>query len=339
MDINHIKEIYIQKGKIYFASIELTQNCNFKCKHCYCSDKANPNMTLDAYKKIIDKLYDTGCLFLNFTGGEIFTNKNFIDIYTYAKNKGFIIDLLTNISLLNESMISVFKKYPPNSIAVTLYGSNPQEYELFTGDAKNYNRVMKALNLLRQNGLHFVLRSVAAKTYYHSLYCGNFQEIAEKMGASFKYDPIIFPKTSGDKSPLSECLSPLEIVQLENASDIRRKAWIDEIQKTEPFVWTCRAGLNSFSIDYKGDAYVCGLFRKDPISILDNDISTVLDHLRRIHACHIEIVKNNECSKCQNRRICKWCPAYSLIYNGDENKKIPFLCELANERVRSFGRK
>ena len=128
-------------------------------------------------------------------------------------------------------------------------------------------------------------------------------------------------------------------MQLENASDIRRKAWIDEIQKTEPFVWTCRAGLNSFSIDYKGDAYVCGLFRKDPISILDNDISTVLDHLRRIHACHIEIVKNNECSKCQNRRICKLCPAYSLIYNGDENKKIPFLCELANERVRSFGRK
>lgn len=48
MDINHIKEIYIQKGKIYFASIELTQNCNFKCKHCYCSDKASPNMTLDA---------------------------------------------------------------------------------------------------------------------------------------------------------------------------------------------------------------------------------------------------------------------------------------------------
>lgn len=67
MNINEIKEYYIQKGKIYFASIELTQNCNFKCKHCYCTDKSSLNMPLDLYKTIIDKLHDIGCLFLNFT--------------------------------------------------------------------------------------------------------------------------------------------------------------------------------------------------------------------------------------------------------------------------------
>ena len=69
-----------------------------------------------------------GCLFLNFTGGEIFTYKNFIEIYTYAKNKGFIIDLLTNASLIDNRLITVFKNLPPNSIAVTLYGTNEEDY-------------------------------------------------------------------------------------------------------------------------------------------------------------------------------------------------------------------
>lgn len=337
MNINEIKNYYIQKDKIYFASIELTQNCNFKCRHCYCTDKGCLNMSVDSYKIIIDKLYDIGCLFLNFTGGEIFTNKDFIDIYLYAKNKGFIIDLLTNISLLNDSILSVFKQYPPNSIAITLYGSNPHEYEEFTGDADNYNKVMTALKTLKENHIHFVLRSVAAKSYYHSLCCGDFQKIAEDLNTSFKYEPIIFPQTSGDKSPLKECLSPFEIVQLENLSVVRRNAWIEEMQKTTPFTWSCRAGFHSLAIDHKGNAYICGLFRKNPISILDNDIFTVTQHLRKIHSHHIEIMNNNECHDCKNRRICKWCPAYSLIYNNNEHEKIPFFCELATERVKMFG--
>lgn len=108
MKLSEIKEWYIQYKKLYFASIELTQNCNFRCKHCYCPDKKFSGLTLEECKIIIDKLSNTGCLFLNLTGGKIFTHKNFIDIYKYAKNKGFIIDLLTNASLIDESIINIF---------------------------------------------------------------------------------------------------------------------------------------------------------------------------------------------------------------------------------------
>src|SRR5699024_130539 len=100
MMIEKIKEWFIKNNKLYFAPVELTQNCNVNCKHCYCTNKESYNLSLEDHITIVDKLYSTGCLFLNFTGGEIFTCKHFEEIYSYAKNKGFIIDLLTNASLI-----------------------------------------------------------------------------------------------------------------------------------------------------------------------------------------------------------------------------------------------
>ena len=39
--------------------------------------------------------------------------KDFPDIYIYAKKLGMLITLYTNGSLINESIIELFKKYPP----------------------------------------------------------------------------------------------------------------------------------------------------------------------------------------------------------------------------------
>lgn len=337
MKLDEIKKWYIENKKVYFASIELTQKCNFRCKHCYCTDKCQPNLDLESYKRIIDKIYDTGCLFLNFTGGEIFTNRDFIDIYLYAKNKGFIIDLLTNISLLSPEILSVLQEYPPNCIAVTIYGTNPHEYGEFTGDDSNYFKVMEALRQLKQNNIHFVLRTVATKTYYSSLFAGQFQNIADRFHSTFKYDPIVFPQTSGNRTPLEVCLSSDEIVSLESQSAERAAAWKNEITNNHEFKWSCKAGFNSFSVDCKGDAYICGLYRERPISILQHSTEEVLTHLRKIHDEHLKIVASNECSQCVNRKICKWCPAYSRIYNGNDDSKIPFFCDLASKRVKVFG--
>lgn len=338
MTVDEVKKWYIENNKIYFASIELTQNCNFQCKHCYCSDKYDSHLSVEDYYTIIDKIYDTGCLFLNFTGGEIFTNKDFIDIYMYAKQKGFIIDLMTNVSLLSDTILEIFKKYPPNNIAVTIYGTSPQEYSIFTGREEHYYQVINALENLKNNHIHFVLRTVATKSYYNSLLQGDFERIAEHFQTSFKYDPIVFPKTSGDLHPLEECLSVSDIISLEASSVERTEAWKNHIACNKAFHWTCNAGFNSFAVDYKGNAFICGLYRKFPISLLNCDMEEVIIHLRKIHHAHLKIVASNECSRCENRNICKWCPAYSLIYNGTDCDKIPFFCELSAERKRAFGK-
>lgn len=340
MKFDEIKQWYIQKQKIYFVSLELTQNCNFQCKHCYCSEKRAKNLSLNDWKVIIDKVYDTGCLFLNFTGGEIMMYEFFEEIYTYAKQKGFIIDLLTNASLIDEKKIELFKKLPPNNIAITIYGTNEKDYLNFTGNKNNYHKVINALELLKKNNIPFVLRTLATKTLKESLAKGDFDVLAQKFATSFKYDVIIFPKTTGNKEPLNESLTVDEIIELEKNNLIRKNAWQEEIIKMKQnvdYAWTCNAGVNSFAVDFQGNAFVCGLYREKSVSILEKDMDSVLAVLHDIHKKHIQIVEANICSKCENRKICKWCPAYAQLFNNDDVAPVSFFCNLAKERVKAFG--
>lgn len=337
MKFDQIKEWYIQNNLFFYASFELTQNCNFNCRHCYCPDKKTTTLSLDKAKLVVDKLYDMGCFLLIFTGGEILTYNHFQELYIYAKKKGFIIDLMTNGSLINEEFISIFDQLPPHNISVTVYGTNEEEYNIFTGNGSNFLRVMGTLELLKRHNVPFDIRTVATRTLYNSIRDGSFDRLAEKLRVPFRYDPIIFPKVSGEKSPLNECLTPDEIVKLESLNNLRTQKWKELVNSQNIYRWKCRAGINSLSIDYKGNAHVCGLYRTKGISFIENDVDEISIHLQEVHEQHECIINTNECHDCNMRKICKWCPAYANVYNGTESKKIPFFCELAKARSERFG--
>lgn len=339
MKFEQIKQWYIDNDAIFYASFELTQQCNFLCKHCYCPDKKTKNMSLEDAKRVVDKLYDVGCFLLILTGGEILTCEYFEELYIYAKRKGFMIDLMTNGSLINERIVSLFKTYPPHSISITVYGTNEEEYQLFTGNARNYEKVMRALEMLKKNNVEFNIRTVATRILRDSIQEGRFDLLADKFKVPFRYDPIIFPKISGEKTPLNECMTPEEIVQLECLNELRTNKWKSILEESKTFQWKCRAGVNSLSIDYQGNAHVCGLYREQGISFLSEDISNIRLHLKNVHAEHECIMLNSECNKCRFRNICKWCPAYSNVYNGNETEKVSFFCDLAKARSDVFGKR
>ena len=56
-----------------------------------------------------------------------------------------------------------------------------------------------------------------------------------------------------------------------------------------------------------------------------------------IYERNLQIIQNNECSKCEARYICKWCPAYASIFNvEDETTMIKFFCDLSKKRLSTF---
>ena len=67
---------------------------------------------LEEYKRLLDELHDMGTFWLLFSGGEPFARKDFLDIYTYAKNKGFLITIFTNGTVLTPAMADHLAEYP-----------------------------------------------------------------------------------------------------------------------------------------------------------------------------------------------------------------------------------
>jgi MoaA/NifB/PqqE/SkfB family radical SAM enzyme len=71
------------------ATIEVTRRCPLTCAHCYNNlpmgdrEAARRELTFDEHRRILDEIADAGCLWLLYTGGEIFARPDFIEIYCW----------------------------------------------------------------------------------------------------------------------------------------------------------------------------------------------------------------------------------------------------------------
>src|SRR5437588_10960050 len=86
--------------------IDVSNRCPLQCKHCYNNLPMNDfvararELTYDDYTRLLDELAALGCLWLLFSGGEIFARRDALDIYAYAKRKGFLITVFTDGTMI-----------------------------------------------------------------------------------------------------------------------------------------------------------------------------------------------------------------------------------------------
>ena len=118
---------------------------------------------------MIDEIAAAGCLWLLYTGGEVFLRPDFLDIYTRAKGQGLLITLFTNATLITPEIADVLAARPPFSIEVTVYGRSREVYERVTRVPGSYDRCLKGIERLRERGLPLKLKTMALTLNRHEL--------------------------------------------------------------------------------------------------------------------------------------------------------------------------
>src|SRR5436190_13219375 len=180
------------------GTIEVTRRCPLVCAHCYnnlpMGDRQAQvqELTVAEHRRILDEMAEAGCLWLLYTGGEIFARPDFLDIYTHAKRTGFIVTLYTNGTLINERIADYLVDWRPFSIEITLYGRTRETYERLTGVPGSYDRCMRGITLLLQRGLPLVLKTVAVTLNKHEVW--DMQRFAEDLGVDFRFDSMMNPR-------------------------------------------------------------------------------------------------------------------------------------------------
>ncbi len=169
------------------ASIEVTRRCPLQCAHCYnnlpMGDAAarRGELTRDEHCRILDEMADAGCLWLLYTGGEIFARADFLDIYTYAKQKGFLITLFTNGTLDHAGASPITSSSGARSRSRSPCTARTREtYERLTGVPGSFERCMRGIDLLQERGLPLKLKTVAVSINKHEI--GEMKRFAEKRG-------------------------------------------------------------------------------------------------------------------------------------------------------------
>lgn len=330
------------------VSIEVTHRCPLECQHCYnnlpmSDEKARASeMTFEEHVRLLDQLVEAGCLWLLYTGGEIFARKDFLDIYTEAKKRGFLITLFTNGTMITPRIADHLAQYKPFSIEITLYGATPETYETLTGIPGSFDRCMKGIRLLRERGLPLKLKTVPTTINHHEVY--EMKRVAEEeLGITFKFDPLINPRTDCSQSPLAVRLSPEQVVALDFYDPERMGEYLQLVEKelaaNTPACeqkYTCGGGHNGCAIDPTGRMTICVLSHRDGYDLRSGSFQEGWEG-RLSEIRNLKTTRQTICTNCHIKSLCSMCAANGELEGGDAESPVDFLCQVAHLRAFALG--
>jgi radical SAM protein with 4Fe4S-binding SPASM domain len=332
------------------VSIEVTRRCPLECQHCYNNlpmgdqDARSREMTTEEHFKMLDELVEMGCFWLLYTGGEIFARKDFLEIYTYAKKKGFLITLFTNGTLITEKIADYLVEWPPFAIEITLYGRTRETYEALTQIPGSYDRCLRGIRLLKERGLPLKLKTVATSINKHEVVAMR-QFAEEELGVEFKMDGQINPRIDCSQSPLAVRLTPEEVVALDMsapkaASEYRKLAGRDAENPPNlalsDTVYFCGGGMDSFAINANGEMGICVISQRDTFSVRETGLRRVWEE-SLLQLRTRKRTRMTKCVECRIQSLCGMCPANGEMENGDKESPVEFLCNVAHLRAAVIG--
>lgn len=335
----HKRRQWMNERKPFSVLLELTPKCNMNCVHCYLQNNHISNEM--EYKKIIeiiDILYDKGIIFLTLTGGEIFTRKDFIEIYLYAKTRGFLVELFTNGCLLTNKIIEILKEYPPLLVDISLYGSNEDTYYIVTGIRGAFEKVLSNCKKLKDAGIRVSLKSPIMNKTLDEI--SEMKIIASQIGVPFVYTFEICTTIDKDDAPKRYQVKPAEVLKHEflnhykqtdsgEKDKLDRKSIIQELQNNN-YVYRCNVALNSFVIDYNGNMCPCMKLRHKGVYLTKDNYDEIWEEF----GVYGKLLASDRyvCKKCNAAYYCDICPAEMDYLYNDMEYRIGDMCKVAQIR-------
>ena len=145
----------IRQRRPLSCTMELTYRCNFHCRMCYVrmtDAQAAPYgrlRTVDEWLDMARQMRDAGVLYLTLTGGECTQYPGFEELYGQLSQLGFRIGIMSNAGAYTDSVRDVFRRYPPVSVGITLYGGSKETYAAITGDPEGLDRAVENIRFFQ----------------------------------------------------------------------------------------------------------------------------------------------------------------------------------------------
>jgi len=322
------------------AMIEVTHRCHLSCSHCYLHDHHRWDSRPDELStaellSLVEQLHAAGCLFLSFTGGEVFLRPDLWTVLTRARELGLAISLLTTGTLLSPRLVTRLAELQPWRVELSLYSLDPQVHDGITQRAGSHRRTRLALDRLRAAGIPVLIKCPVMAANFES-YEG-LRDLAAELGIPFVADLTLTPRHDGALEPTQRRLSQEQIVSFYARSELRRfGSAVPQLPRADAPI--CAIGRRSCMIGPYGDVYACGSLRtpvgnvrQQPFATIWRD-SPLLARLRGLTAGDL-----THCSGCEKFGYCNRCAALALDEHGELLGPSAWACRVAAAKEQASG--
>lgn len=164
------------------VTLLVSYRCNLRCKMCFyynevekdktcklIEDRTKEELTLPQIKDLIDQCVKMKVKVFTIHGGEPLLYPNIFKISKYAKDKGMLVNFVTNGTLINEAMAKKIIDAKINHITFSLDGPKPIHDEIRSVSG-TFDRIIKGIKILKDmesNGS--IIPALSISTYISAI--------------------------------------------------------------------------------------------------------------------------------------------------------------------------
>ena len=335
---------------------DITQQCNFNCKHCYSDAKKNVQneLTTQEVFGIIEQLKEAQVGFVYILGGEPLIRPDFSQILERFHEKDIPLMLNTNGWFMDEQWANKIANSSVKHLRFSLDGSTPKTHDDLRGVKGSFERVIKGISICRKMNIPQISCS-------YTVTAKNIDEIRQtcellvQMGVdAMQFGPLSstgratdhpeLTLSSKDSNQLTDTIGELiqqygHKIQIYSVDGTYDKPYTRMAKKglIKPDFMGCQTGRTCCCIDWKGEVLPCilwrtptaGSLRKSSFKEIWND-SPLFNFLRRYRGDEYQ-----ECKNCTYSDVCaRECPLSTSQNTYTADARIARIAALQNIEIR-----
>ena len=300
-----------------FAVVEVTDQCNLKCKHCYDVFTGSHSISRQEEDLIIKNLQSVFCKRVTLSGGEpLIVGKNLFTFAQRLKEKDMKVVVVTNGTLVNSFAADLFDVF--EYVQISLDGPK-SIHETIRGKG-TFDRAIDACKYLRQAGIDVSFQMTINKI--NQYYFDEVVDIANSVGALVSVERISHTGRAHE----------FDNIDYNNYKNILHTVIEKKMQTSDPMVNAlicskynivldkhsirgCTAGRGGIGISANLDVFPCVRMRHPLGNLRSESMGDILKH--PIYSqLGDRYALQGKCGLCKYKFVCGGCRAAAWLTTG-----------------------
>jgi heme b synthase len=336
---------------------EITGSCNLKCVHCRASatDKPFPGeLSTEEAFRLIDDLAAFAKPVIILTGGEPLLRKDVFEIAKYGTDKGLIMTMGSNGTLITPEVARKIKDSGIRRVAVSLESADPVKHDEFRNVGGAYAATLVGIENLKEAGVEFqVDPTITARNV------DEIEEIVDKaieLGAAAVHIFLLVPTGRGEELKNEEipaeryeqvlewfwkkqkevpvylkatCAPHYHRIVRQKSVEAGEKPPTTEMRpgqthSLESMTRGCLGGISFMFIGHTGDVQTCGYLEVKAGNIKDTPVEKIWKESPYFNALRDYDNLKGKCGACEYKYVCGGCRARAYTLTGDYLEEEPY---------------